>query len=297
MRHTRGKSAVLVSAEGKVTVMAAADPGGLGPDLYQLLGVPREASRKDIAQAWRRRARAEHPDSRPGDAAAPGRFRALACAWHVLGDPARRAAYDEALAREHTPPSAPWPPELAVVTPAARMPGPPPLWAGPVRVETRPGHRGRAGRARRRSGSPCWPDWPCAISPGTGTSCGEPRVGGPGPGPVQHLGRRRAGRAAPADTADLRTRRTARPGPQRWRHPPLLPPRHRPAAGDLRTDRRRAEPGRHPPGLADARGDPPAAGRTHPPASTGQRPCSPPAADQDTQGRPDAGNGRTARPG
>ena len=72
--------------------MAAADPGGPGPDLYQLLGVPPEASREDIAQAWRRRARAEHPDSRPGDAAAPCRVRALAGAWHVLGDPARRAA-------------------------------------------------------------------------------------------------------------------------------------------------------------------------------------------------------------
>ena len=58
--------------------MAAADHGGPGPDLYQLLGVPREASREEIAQAWRRRARAEHPDSRPGDADAPGRFRALA---------------------------------------------------------------------------------------------------------------------------------------------------------------------------------------------------------------------------
>ncbi|HZC64171.1 MAG TPA: DnaJ domain-containing protein [Streptosporangiaceae bacterium] len=116
--------------------MAAADPGGPGPDLYQLLGVPREASRKDIAQAWRRRARAEHPDSRPGDATAPGRFRALAGAWHVLGDPRRRADYDRALAREQTPPPASWPPGPAVVTLAGQMPGSPPLWAGPVRVES-----------------------------------------------------------------------------------------------------------------------------------------------------------------
>jgi len=74
--------------------MAAADHGGPGPDLYQLLGVPRDASREEIALAWRRRARDEHPDSRPADADAPGRFRALAEAWQVLGDPARRAAYD-----------------------------------------------------------------------------------------------------------------------------------------------------------------------------------------------------------
>jgi len=114
--------------------MAAADPGGPGADLYQLLGVPREASRDDIAQAWRRRARAEHPDSRPGDAAAADRFRALAGAWHVLGDPGRRAAYDQGLAREQTQRPASRPPGPAVVTSAGRMPGPP-LWAGPVRVE------------------------------------------------------------------------------------------------------------------------------------------------------------------
>ncbi len=83
--------------------MAAADHGGPGPDLYQLLGITQRASREEIALAWRRRARAEHPDSRPGDADAPDRFRALAEAYQVLGDPARRAAYDRALAGERQP--------------------------------------------------------------------------------------------------------------------------------------------------------------------------------------------------
>jgi DnaJ domain len=87
--------------------MAAADHGGPGPDLYQLLGVSRAASREEIAQAWRRRARDEHPDARPADAGAPGRFRDLAEAYQVLGDR---------------------------VTPLVRVPGPP-LRAGPVRVE------------------------------------------------------------------------------------------------------------------------------------------------------------------
>src|SRR2546421_5444592 len=83
--------------------MAAADHGGPGPDLYQLLGITQGASREEIALAWRRRARTEHPDSRPDDADAPGRFRALAEAYQVLGDPARRAAYDRALAGEWQP--------------------------------------------------------------------------------------------------------------------------------------------------------------------------------------------------
>ena len=117
--------------------MAAAEQGGPGPDLYQLLGVSREASREEIALAWRRRARAEHPDARPADAAAPGRFRALAEAWQVLGDPARRAAYDRALARDQQPatrvPAAGA--RVPVRRPAGRGDGGPPLRAGPVRVE------------------------------------------------------------------------------------------------------------------------------------------------------------------
>ncbi len=118
--------------------MTAADPGGPDPDLYHLLGVPREASREEITRAWRSRARAEHPDSRPADAAAPDRFRALAGAWHVLGDPGRRAAYDRALTRGQNPVPGSRPPESPAVTPAARIPGSPPLWAGPVRVEVPP---------------------------------------------------------------------------------------------------------------------------------------------------------------
>jgi curved DNA-binding protein CbpA len=112
-------------------------------DLYQLLGVARDASRQEIALAWRRRARDEHPDARHGDAGAPARFRALAEARQVLGDPGRRAAYDRGLdpgrpagrvrvTVRHPPPS-PGP----GATPAG-VSGPP-LVAGPVRVEGGPG--------------------------------------------------------------------------------------------------------------------------------------------------------------
>ena len=122
--------------------MTAAGHGAPDPDLYQLLGVPREASREEIAQAWRRRARAEHPDARPRDATAPGRFRVLAEAYQVLSDPVRRAAYDRALSSEPSGRAAVGPvvrvrpsrPAGPGVMPLTRAPGPP-LRAGPVRVE------------------------------------------------------------------------------------------------------------------------------------------------------------------
>ena len=129
--------------------MAAADHGGPDPDLYQLLGVARGASREEIAQAWRRRARAEHPDRRPGDVGdeAAGRFRALAEAYRVLSDPGRRAAYDRALghgrATPGMPAAVPVPVRVRVAGPGSGtgpppVPGPP-LRAGPVRVEGPPG--------------------------------------------------------------------------------------------------------------------------------------------------------------
>jgi len=125
-------------------VMAPADYRGPVPDLYRLFGVSREASSGEIMQAWRRRALAEHPDRRPRDAAAPARFRALAEAYRVLGDPARRAAYDRSL-RDHGAAAPEDPAEGAppgqghssgvpvAVPPAGRVPEPP-LRAGPVWV-------------------------------------------------------------------------------------------------------------------------------------------------------------------
>jgi hypothetical protein len=58
---------------------------------------------------------------------------AVAGAWRVLGDPARRAPYDQALTREQAPPAASGPPAPAVVTPPGQVPGP--LWAGPARAQ------------------------------------------------------------------------------------------------------------------------------------------------------------------
>jgi curved DNA-binding protein CbpA len=133
--------------------MATAGRGGPGPDLYQLLGVAPDATAEQIALAWRRRARAEHPDARPADADAAARFRALAEAYQILSDPVRRAAYDRALAREQQPAPVV---RLTVrrggaaaaggMTPP-RVPGAPPLRAGPVRVDgSRPAAPAAPGR-------------------------------------------------------------------------------------------------------------------------------------------------------
>jgi molecular chaperone DnaJ len=63
-------------------------------DLYEILGVERNASPEDIRRAFRRLARRHHPDVNPDDPEAEARFKELAGAYEVLSDPDRRAYYD-----------------------------------------------------------------------------------------------------------------------------------------------------------------------------------------------------------
>lgn len=63
---------------------------------YEHLGVDRKATPDELREAYRRAARAAHPD-RHGDSSA-GQMAMVNEAWRVLGDPARRAAYDHVLA-------------------------------------------------------------------------------------------------------------------------------------------------------------------------------------------------------
>ena len=64
---------------------------------YQLLGVAPTASVDEIRAAYRRLARALHPDAH-GGVAAPA-MASVNEAWRVLSDPGRRANYDAALRR------------------------------------------------------------------------------------------------------------------------------------------------------------------------------------------------------
>jgi curved DNA-binding protein CbpA len=61
-------------------------------DPYVVLGVARQASGEEIARAYRRAARASHPDS--GGAGSTEQFQAVSDAYEVLRDPRRRAVYD-----------------------------------------------------------------------------------------------------------------------------------------------------------------------------------------------------------
>ncbi|MBI4319853.1 MAG: J domain-containing protein [Chloroflexi bacterium] len=64
-------------------------------DYYQVLGVARNASEKEIRQAYRKAARKYHPDVNPGNKQAEAQFKEIQRAYEVLGDPDKRAKYDK----------------------------------------------------------------------------------------------------------------------------------------------------------------------------------------------------------
>ena len=65
-------------------------------DYYAVLGVSSTATAKEITSAYRKLARELHPDANPGDQAAEDRFKDVSAAYEVVGDPDKRAEYDEA---------------------------------------------------------------------------------------------------------------------------------------------------------------------------------------------------------
>jgi len=66
-----------------------------GKDYYQILGVTRNASEKEIKQAYRRLARKHHPDLNPNDKSAEAKFKEINAAYEVLSDPGKRKKYDQ----------------------------------------------------------------------------------------------------------------------------------------------------------------------------------------------------------
>jgi DnaJ-class molecular chaperone len=95
-------------------------------DPYSVLGLARGATEKDIQAAYRKLAKAHHPDLNPGKAHSDA-FKKIAAAYDLLKDPDKRKAYDEGRID------------------ADGNPKPPPGWGG--------GFPGADGRARRRGGA------------------------------------------------------------------------------------------------------------------------------------------------
>lgn len=90
------------------------------PDPYAVLGVPRSATRDEIARAYRRLAKQHHPDAGASPSSTMGRINE---AWATLSSPIRRAAWD----RDHALTAAPiWTaPPVAARRPEAVHAAPP----------------------------------------------------------------------------------------------------------------------------------------------------------------------------
>ena len=64
-------------------------------NLYETLGVKRDATDDDIRRAYRKLARKHHPDVNPGNKDAETAFKKISAAYEVLSDEAKRKNYDE----------------------------------------------------------------------------------------------------------------------------------------------------------------------------------------------------------
>ncbi len=66
----------------------------MAEELYEVLGVKKDASRADILVAHRALAKKHHPDLNPGDKASEDTFRKVQAAYDILSDDDKRRRYD-----------------------------------------------------------------------------------------------------------------------------------------------------------------------------------------------------------
>jgi len=71
-------------------------------DYYKILGVDKSASADTIKAAFRKLAKAHHPDANQGDKAAEQRFMEISEAYEVLGNEENRKKYDDLVEQERS---------------------------------------------------------------------------------------------------------------------------------------------------------------------------------------------------
>lgn len=122
-----------------------------GIDPYKVLQVDPEAEDEVIQAAYRRLAQKYHPDRVP-DADGIARMVAINAAWELVGDPARRAAYDRERAATVRGPASAGYPATSRPTSTSPAPAPAPTAAGA-------GPSGAAGAGHGRPPETVSGDW------------------------------------------------------------------------------------------------------------------------------------------
>lgn len=64
-------------------------------DIYQIMGVARDADTATIKKAYRRLVKECHPDTHPGDKQAEEQFKLISEAYSILSDDGKRKLYDQ----------------------------------------------------------------------------------------------------------------------------------------------------------------------------------------------------------
>jgi curved DNA-binding protein len=171
---------------------------GSSPDLYELLGVAKDASVQDIKRAFRVLARECHPDVAGNDPAMAEKFKKVREAYEVLSDPVQRARYDRRGERRANPFADMWNRGSVNVGAGGPPPGGARTAANDLDLEDifndfGVGDFGFTGQTRGQPGSP--PRRPTPPPPAHGARGRDPRASS-GPPP-------RAARATPTPGRDI----------------------------------------------------------------------------------------------
>lgn len=91
---SRSSSIAVVVVVAGLLLCAHVHVCAAGKDLYEVLGVPRDATGSKIKRAYRKLSLKYHPDKNQGDEEAQSKFQEVAHAYEILSDQEKRSVYD-----------------------------------------------------------------------------------------------------------------------------------------------------------------------------------------------------------